>query len=391
MSNNRILFVTSRNILTTSGELRLIKNRAEALFRHYNISTDFLVWQNNIRINSTNKENISAGGMLYCIRFSTLHICHSYHDLKKQLSALLSSGNYTTVILSGFAMSILTKYVQLKFQKKVGIDIHGASEDVIELTRDSSLISKLKSRLIFTIDYFLLKRNVKKADYCFVVTKELRDYVQQRFHTTNRTSFIIAPCATDGQSFDKETYIKNRKEYREKYGLDDQTPVFVYSGGVSKWQCIEETLQLYNQISQHIPNSRLLVFSHRVDYIKTFTNQSDIIFDSYSPNELEKALCAADYAFLLRKDCVTNNVAFPNKYLEYVKSGLYIISTPYLREIADQIKKYKIGYLYDMNNNIDNLVKNINSTEHQVEPNTINQVLDLNGFERTLIPLKDGF
>ena len=388
---NKVLFVTSRNILTTSGELRLIKNRAEALYQYYHIATDFLVWQSKERINSEKRETISAGGSFYTVPLSMINTFAGYSNLKRKLTELLNKNDYSAVILSGTAMPLFVRYIQSKYKKIVGVDIHGSSEDILVLSHGGNILSKMKSRLVFSVDYYSLKRNMRFADYCFVVTKELRDYVHERFHTTNRTKFIIAPCATDNRFFDKKTYEKNRREYRAKYGLDENTPVFVYSGGVSRWQCIEETLQLFTQISEKLPNARLLFFSHRVDYIRRLTNRAEIISDSYTPDELEKALCAADFAFLLRENCVTNNVAFPNKYLEYVKSGLKIITTPYLYEIADQIKKYKIGYLYNMDGNIDQVVNYIETAQLDVNEDMINQVLTLNSFENTLRVLKDGF
>ena len=38
----KILFLTTRNIVTTCGELRLIKNRAKTLYEEYGYKTDFL-------------------------------------------------------------------------------------------------------------------------------------------------------------------------------------------------------------------------------------------------------------------------------------------------------------------------------------------------------------
>ena len=62
---------------------------------------------------------------------------------------------------------------------------------------------------------------------------------------------------------------------------------------------------------------------------------------------MRNVLCAGDYAFLLRDDYVTNNVAYPNKFLEYVSCGLKIIATPYVHDVADQIRKFNLGVIYD--------------------------------------------
>ena len=66
----KILFLTNRNILTTSGEMRLVKNRAESLYNDYNVASDFIVVQKKERIFSKQREYINAGGNLYSIELS---------------------------------------------------------------------------------------------------------------------------------------------------------------------------------------------------------------------------------------------------------------------------------------------------------------------------------
>ena len=58
----RLLMITSRNILTSCGELRLIKNRAEYLYKDYNVATDFITFGISSRLKSKRREKIEAGG-----------------------------------------------------------------------------------------------------------------------------------------------------------------------------------------------------------------------------------------------------------------------------------------------------------------------------------------
>ena len=74
----RILFITNRNIVTTCGELRLIKNRAEVLFSQYGVVTDFLALTRSERMDAECKEVINAGGSLSIIK----------QDAKKPVSIL---------------------------------------------------------------------------------------------------------------------------------------------------------------------------------------------------------------------------------------------------------------------------------------------------------------
>ena len=45
--NLNILFISSRNIYNTNGEIRLIKNRANTLYRQFGIITDFICYHDD--------------------------------------------------------------------------------------------------------------------------------------------------------------------------------------------------------------------------------------------------------------------------------------------------------------------------------------------------------
>lgn len=356
----RLLFVTNRNIVTTSGELRLIKNRAEALFSEYGIVTDFLVFQKQSRINAKQKEKILAGGELTAYPINVkrpISILINYNKMIKDTILFSKSGKYDAIVLSGPGLASVAVKVKNISVCKIIIDVHGSSEDIVELTKTRGLARRLISRAIYQLETKGFKEGLRYADGCFVVTDALAQYIKERYNTKFMPFFQI-PCGTTAVTRKFKEVLENRFKYRSKYGIDENEIVFIYSGGVSSWQCVEETILLFNTIKERMGRPmRLLCFSHNKERIlKLVGNKEDIIVDSYTSDELEFALYAGDFAFMLRKDCVTNNVAFPNKYLEYVKSGMKIISTPYVYEIAKQISSSNIGYLYDFRRDIDELI-----------------------------------
>ncbi len=386
----RVLFVTNRNILTTSGELRLIKNRAESLYEEYGITTDFIAWGSTSRINASKREKIYAGGSIDTVGYkkeNPLSIIRSYRQLKERIIAALESKKYTAIIYSGSGLSDIRKVIPKDCNVKQYIDIHGSSEDIIELVKNSGFVKRALFTLIYEVDVSALKRNSIYMNGFFVVTKALEQYVRQRFSVSANAHFYKVPCATRSFSVNDHEVLQARAQYRKKYEIKDDEVVFIYSGGVSSWQCIEETVELYKKLTRTLSKkTRFLVFSHNIEYIKGLLgsdNDSNVIFDSYSPEELKNALCAGDYAFMLRKNYVTNNVAFPNKYLEYVQSGMRIIATPYVHEIAGQIKQYNNGYLYDFDS-IEQLANYINQNEGRVPCKTINDILEYNSFHKRL-------
>lgn len=390
----KILFVTNRNILTTCGELRLIKNRAETLYGVYEIPMDFIVLANSKRIHSEHKEKINAGGSITVIRQDIdkpVTIVSARNIFRKELKKRIVTGLYHTVIFSGVGMPRYAKYIRsIAPQIKVFVDVHGASEDIVEVAKDAPIKRRLFNQVLYLLDRYGFKSASDYLDGYFVVTEALREYVKQNFNPKINAQFYIVPCATiSADDFYYDNYNKYREKYRARFGLNEINKVFIYSGGVSSWQCIEDTISLYKSIKREIAGSKLLVFSSNREMIKKIAgNDPDIIVDSFQPDELTKALCAGDFAFMLRKDCVTNNVAFPNKFLEYVQSKMKIISTPYVYEIAKQIKEYDIGYLYQMDNNMTDLIAYIKKSKTNSDK-IVKEVLELNSFEVRLRKFSD--
>lgn len=384
----KILFVTNRNILTTCGELRLIKNRAEALYNIYSVTTDFIVLSSESRIRATNREKISAGGSLEVFPISRTNFLKSVKEFIHLQTFVIQKAiheKYDSIVLSGLLMSIMAKRLK-RTGISVVLDIHGALEDTRVAVSDSGFVKKNIFNILYILESMTLNRAFNYASGCFVVTKALKKYLIERFPAAKNTKFYTVPCSTSSSEMNSEDYSIYREEYRKKYGITNEK-VFIYSGGTSVWQCVEETIELYKNLCGKLKQpSKLLIFSHDIENIRAMIGEEkNIILDSYQPIELEKALCAADIAFLLRKKCPTNRVAFPNKFLEYVKSGLYVIATPNVEEIAAQIRKYKVGALYNMDKQIMALTNDIQSyVNSSYDQEKIKEILYYNGFEKRL-------
>lgn len=390
----RVLFITNRNILTTCGELRLIKNRAEALYSQYGIPTDFIAISKLNRINASNKEKILAGGTITEVLqdprkpWSLITADWTLRRLIKKIVC-----NYSAVVFSGSGMPLYAKCAREGNQEALlYADVHGASEDIIELVKQANAIKKIEKHLIYQMDRRGLRGSTTYLDGYFAVTPALAEYIKKNFEPKENANFVIAPCATGAieESY-LDDYVDYRSSFRKKFGIKSGEKVFIYSGGVSSWQCIDETIQLYRAIKNKTPNTRMLIFSHSIDFVQKLIKDDDIQVYSFTPDELKKALCAGDFAFLLRKDCITNNVAFPNKFLEYVLSGMNIITTPYVFEIANQVKMNNIGMLYEMNEDITPLLEYVSTARREdAEWKRRMDVLKYNSFKLRLKPFVEA-
>ena len=380
----KVLFVTSRNVYSTSGELRLIKNRTETLLQSYGVETDILLFKRD-RVLSESQEVFdysSFEGLYYNWK-------NQYTKFRKFLFLIkkkLSEGEYDAIIISGLFMFFnMVKYVKRQSPNaKVILDIHGTIEELQEFPGKSFIQTTIRKMFYYESRRNLM-RSIPHADGFFVVSNALKKHIIDCFKGVETKKFFIIPCGIKETEINRDDSINNRIKYRTKYGVADDELLFIYSGGVSPWQCIEESVSLFKEFRSNSKHKcKMLILSGNKNYINKF-KEDTIIVDSYSGDEVRKVLCAGDYAFLLRGNYLTNHVAYPNKFLEYVSSGMKIIATENVDDVATQACDYSVGIIVDFN---DSLSEKLEEThfEYLEDINERNALLTATSFETTLIP-----
>jgi glycosyltransferase involved in cell wall biosynthesis len=359
------------------------------LYSKWGIATDFIAVASRDRINSKRED------MGFRCKLVTIPRTKNYlailGNIKKALHGMIRSNNYDVIVISGMFMESLIPYLRkILPDAKVISDIHGATEDILEVGAKAKLIKRCALYCAYNMERYVLKKYLSKADGILVVSKALKEYLDKYYGTKGIPSYRI-PCATTNKMMDAEEFGKNRKLYREKYDLKDNELLFIYSGGISPWQCIDETLEMYKEISNHVHHVRMLLISHNIDKLdEQEIKEYGILTDSYPPEEVEKVLCAGDYAFLLRKKSLTNKVAFPNKFLEYVRSGMRIIATPYIQDVSTQIKEFSLGTIVEPDSknhmSIKQVIADIESErrDRNMDRDARERVLMYNSFENCL-------
>ena len=341
----RILFITTRNVVTTCGELRLIKNRAEALYSEYGYVTDYLALVT--KKDKSKCEPMDYESTLTYFEYTIknpLTYFTSEGKLLKEIKNKLANSTYDLIVISG---SLAFKYVK-KVKKyapnvRVFADVHGAAEELVEFM-GKGIVKKVRSRVFYSIFKHYEKKYLPRFDDYFAVSKGLEKYLFEQYGVNK--NIHIVPCAVQSTAFSKDDLEGFRKKAREKYGVKDGEILFVYSGGVSPWQCIEQTVEIFKKIKLRDTENKckLLILSGNLQYIQKFKDEY-IMVDSLPADQIPTTLPCADFAFMLRENYVTNNVAYPNKFLEYASSGIKIIATPFVYDVAEQIKEYDLGYL----------------------------------------------
>lgn len=392
----RILFLTTRNILSTSGELRLIKNRAVVMLRKWQINTDFIVLRNKNKISKS--ESIETGTTnIYALdAYNPITTIKAIKSCKNDIKKRINDEKYDAILLSGVG-TLLFYYLIRKTNKNIKIiaDIHGSNVDMIEFAKYKNTTRKIYHNLIFIFEELIQKLLLKKVDSIFVVSKALKEYVMARYAIRPTQVFYIAPCAVESIGIDNRSSVEEfREQSRRRYGIKDDEVLFIYSGGVSSWQCIETSINIFNKIhDKGMFSCKMLILSHQLEEIMPLVNNNkSIITDSLKSEDVFPVLCSGDFAFLIRENLVTNHVAFPNKFLEYVQAGLKIISTPYIYDVSEYIEKYNIGIIVEPEEpEISSLIYYIQNNINNRSLSNHFELLKKTSFDETLEPFAKDF
>lgn len=360
-----LFFITKRDLFSTNGEYTLINNRANTLYKVYKVQTDLLVLGKKKRIENV-AENIFDEKVYKKINFVKYEFRSIFLDLfnfKKELKKKLEGISHNSVVvISSPELGIYSKLIKkIKNRKnfKLIYDMHGALEELVEY-RTNNISEKVCFYLLYKILKKLENNLIEMSEGYFIVSKRMKEKILENLKNKESRSFFTIPCGVKEPRNNVLEMIEIRKKWREIFSIEENEVIFVYSGGISKWQLINETIEIFESTLRKRYNSRLCIFTKEVKKIEKFLLQEgydvkNYIIKSLTPEELDKALLACDIGLLLRHKNKTNEVAFPNKFSEYIKGGLGIITTLGLVDPSEIVKKYNIGLVLD---NLDiNLIK----------------------------------
>lgn len=211
------------------------------------------------------------------------------------------------------------------------------------------------------IERFALKRSCVSI----LVSDALREHYEKKYRIDLKQYYVM-PCFN--------------AEYQEDAicEKDYGKMTFTYTGGLSKWQCIDQTMALYQRIEKISGGkTKLLILTPEQDKATEMVNQygiqnAEVAFVHYT--ELPAMLRNVGFGFALREDNAVNRVATPTKLANYISNGIIPIYSKCVLDFASISKEnpYQI-VIDDVNNISDAEVKTIlELAERTISPQQIN-------------------
>lgn len=193
-----------------------------------------------------------------------------------------------------------------------------------------------KSKIRFVLLSFLEKKALKVSDYKIFVSDSMRRHYEKEYKISLKEHYIIVPC--------KSEFYYN-ETIKDKYS-------FVYIGGMSVWQKVEDTIQLFKKIRNSNANATLDLITLSTDEAKKMVEKEfegicPSFIQIYSVKErglIPDILSKFEFGFLLRDENSVNQVSSPIKFAEYLSCGVNVICSNAIPHYASLIKKHNCGY-----------------------------------------------
>lgn len=188
------------------------------------------------------------------------------------------------------------------------------------------------------------------ADAVNAVSSRLLDLFRDQGLLRSDLPTTLVGCCVDTKRFlyDPAVRVARRKEL----GFDGKF-VVCYCGAMSHWQRPDALAGAFAAIRADMPDAHFFALTRepdpiRVELARVGVAEGDVTVRSAPHAEVASYLMAADVALLLRDDTLTNRVAAPVKYAEYLCSGLPVILTPYIGDYGEFTRRQDVGRLVEM-------------------------------------------
>lgn len=195
------------------------------------------------------------------------------------------------------------------------------------------------------IDY-LEQRAVIESDYRIAVTEKLVDYWNRQYGYASGKHVVI-PCTLNSSFQPIVTSDEDKIKARQSLGINANDVVLAYSGSTAGWQSFSALQQYLIPFLKQKSGNKVLFLSKPEENIQQLEKEfpGQILQKWVSHHDVPSTLAACDMGILIREDSVTNQVASPTKFAEYLSAGLQVIITKNIGDYSEFVRVHHCGII----------------------------------------------
>lgn len=233
-------------------------------------------------------------------------------------------------------LNALVVGVLAKVSKKNIVIIYDAHELETEVVYDKGIMKRIKK----AVESFC----IKYVERTITVSESISRWYEKQYNISKPEVLYNCPPLIKN----------NRKElniFRKKFNIPETSLIFLYQGGLTFDRGVEEVIEAFKTLDMRFCVI-FMGYGPLQPFIEKASKSYENIFyhDAVDPIDLNLYTSSADIGFsLIQNTCLSFNYCLPNKLFEYISANVPVVVSN-LEEMAEFIKKYKVGYCLEYKN-----------------------------------------
>ena len=194
------------------------------------------------------------------------------------------------------------------------------------------------------------KNCVLNSDFRISVSNKLIEYWGEKYNYY-KSDHVIVSCTFSEENLKINLKLQNQK--LKEWSFDSNDIIAVFSGGKDPWQSMESLTSIMEKWLINNKNLKIIFLtSPEIKENEIFKKYPDRVFQDWiSPKNVFSILKLADYGILIRDENITNKVASPTKFAEYLVAGLKLIISENIGDYSIAVKTNGLGIILNENMN----------------------------------------
>ncbi len=187
---------------------------------------------------------------------------------------------------------------------------------------------------------------VLQSDFRIAVSEKLVDYWKKEFGYAGDKHVVIPTTLLT--NFSHSDFSEEKiKSVRQEFGFEEKDIVLIYSGSSQGWQSFDLVTDfLATQIRKN-SQVKILFLTRENNFVNDLKSKfpNNVRSKWVDHHFINLYLSVGDYGLLIREQSLTNSVASPTKFAEYLALGLPVLISENLGDYSDFVIHHKCGWI----------------------------------------------
>ena len=335
--------------------------------------------------------NLKWTPMLYTKRPPVLSTVYDLWRLRNMMAKIIKAENIQLIHSRTLITTVVCLWAKRIFNLRLLFDMRGFWAD----ERIEGKIWNLQNPLFKAIYKYFKKKEatcLQEAEHIVSLTNAGKKEILKWNLKIDESKISVIPCCVDVDFFDpNKIEKKNRQQIRTELNISMSDTVFIYTGGVGTWYCLDEMMQFFKTYHAQNPTSKFAIITTENPAVifscaqRNGVDESLIRVTESSRSKMPQYLAAADLALFFILPSYSKTASSPTKQGEMMAMQLPIICNDNVGDTGFVIRKYKAGWVVK-----DFSINEFQKTAKEIIANPIFASVDIRKGAEEFYGLKNG-